>query len=123
MSAVLGRQGDVELADAAPITTGDGTSRRMPISASKSEGVPQPILAMGPKMKRPSAGGKKAAQIADDLRHVPDRIDREHDVIERAVAHAAAQPLDRHGAMDADEAADAVEREAEAELQRPGTRR
>ena len=58
------------------------------------------------------------AQLADDLRRPRDRILGEEDRVDRAVPDAVAQRVDDHRAVDPEQAADAVEREAVAELDR-----
>jgi hypothetical protein len=57
-----------------------------------------------------------AAQVADDLGSVPDRIAGEHDRIETSRVHAESQRFGIDGAMNAADSADAVQGEAEAEL-------
>ena len=66
--------------------------------------------------KRLSAGGKIAAQIADDARRVRDWVDREQDAVDRAGAHAERERFEHHRAIQAEQAADADELEAVAEL-------
>ncbi len=58
-------------------------------------------------------------EVADRLRRVGDRrlgIGREEDVLEVMALERGPEQLERHGAVDSDEAAHAVECEAEAEL-------
>ena len=88
----------------------------MPSDRLTSVGVPQPSFAIGPIRKVPCCGGKNVAQVADDPRRVGDHVLREHDAVDRPGAHALGQRVEPHRAVEAEQPADAEQREAEAEL-------
>ena len=97
---------------------GRGISSRIPSSRLISVGVPQPSFAIGPIRKRPSHRREDALEVADDARRVGDDVAREEDVLSvpsRTPARSASN-IDR--AVEAEQAADADQREAEAELDR-----
>jgi hypothetical protein len=66
----------------------------------------------------PLGGREVAPEVAEQPRRVLDRVRREEDVPEPRSAQRGAERVRVHAAMDADEPADAVEREAEAERDR-----
>ena len=57
-------------------------------------------------------------QLGEQGRGVGDRVAREQHGVEHAGAQPRLERLDRDAVLEADDAADAVEREAEAELDR-----
>ena len=59
-----------------------------------------------------------ALEIADDAGRVGDDVGREQDAVERAVADADLQRVELDGAIQAEQAADAEEREPVAQLDR-----
>ena len=79
---------------------------------------PPPDLRHRPDEERPLLRREDRLEVADDLRRVRDRVRGEHDAVDRSRADAVAQDVEEDGAVEAEEAADAVQREAEAELDR-----
>ena len=68
--------------------------------------------------QRPRDDREDDPQLAEQGRGVGDRVAREQHGVEHAGAQPGLQRLDRDAVLQADDAADAVEREAEAELDR-----
>ena len=97
-------------------TSPGGISTMTPSERLTSVGSPQPSFAIGPIRNVPCLRREDRPQIADDPRRVGDHVVREHDALDRARAHAVHQRLEEHRAVEADQAADRVQREAEAEL-------
>ena len=58
------------------------------------------------------------ADVADDAQRVGDWVFREQDALQRIAAHAVAQAINVHGAVEAQQSADTAEREAKPQLKR-----
>ena len=93
-----------------------GTSMMTPSDARDQRRRAPAELRHRPDQERALLGGKEAPHVGDDPRRVGDDVLREHDALDRAGAHALGQLLEHHRPVEAEQPADADQREAEAEL-------
>ena len=102
--------------DPGPLPRTSSNCRMMPRLSVTSAGVLQPSLSAGPDRQRARDDREDHAQLADQGGGVGDRVAGEQDGVEYAGAQPGLQRLDGDTVLQADDAADAVEGEAEAEL-------
>ena len=106
------------LGRARPAATGSSNSRMIASSTETSTGTPQVMRAVGPATHWSSWTGNSVSSAADEARRVADRVVGEQDVVEDALLEAGAEGVDGDRALVAEDAADAGEAEAEAEVDR-----
>ena len=99
-------------------SAGTGMSRMTPISSEISVGVPQPSLPIGADDEVALGEREDRLDVAGDPVDVGDDVLREEDRVDRAGPHADHQRRRVERAVEAEQAADADQREAEAELDR-----
>ena len=124
-SSSTGASGDGSSASSEPriTTTPCGSETTIPSSPVISVGEPHPIWATGPMTVLPSASGKYSSIDARISVAVADRVVREQQRVDRALAQAGGQRLGVDRAVDGENAAEPEQREAEAERQAGEARR
>ena len=83
-----------------------GISMITPSDTLTSVGSPQPSLAIGPMRNVPCCGGNSARRSLMICGALAIDVLGEHDVADRAAADAVHERLERHGAVQAEQAAD-----------------